>query len=123
MPTIFSGKTKCPALYEFAVKPQGSRRKKIVYVKFCSGFSSNNKQWYNVLFALKSLRKQVDNIVQKQGGDILARRLILKKYRSYDAVPAAVQNYDYVWAPNEGTKKYREPKHDSYVISEEMNVD
>ena len=123
VPTIFNGKTKCPALYEFAVKPQGRRRKKIVYVKFCSGFSSNDKQWYNILFPSMNLRKQVDNIVHKQGGEILVRRLILKKYRSYDAVPAAVQNYDYVWAPREGAKKYRELKCDSYVISEEMTVD
>ena len=121
---IFKGRTQCPALYEFAVKPKGCCRKKIVYAKISPGFSSQTRstEWWNVLFPSKSLMKQVDNIVRKQGGDILVRRLIIKKYRSYDSIPSVVKNYDYVWAPEHGVKKYRELKHGSYVISEDMEI-
>ena len=120
---IFKGKTKCPALYEFAVTPRGSNRKRVVYAKFCPGFSSYSAVWWKVLFPTSSLRKQVDNIVRKQGGDIFVRRLVLKKYQSYKDIPSIVKNYDYVWVPEDGAKKYRELKQDSYVVSEEMEVD
>ena len=120
---IFKRKTKCPALYEFAVTPNGCKRKRVVYAKFCTGFSSYSKVWWKELFPSKSLRKQVDNIVQKQGGDIYVRRLVLKKYKSYSSVPSVVDNYDYVWSPEDGAKKYRELKQDSYVISADMDVD
>ena len=120
---IFKGKTKCPALYEFAVRPNVCKRKRVVYAKVSTGFSSYSKVWWKELFPSKSLRNQVDNIVRKQGGDIFVRRLILKKYTSYKSVPSTVENYDYVWSPEDGAKKYRELKQDSYVISADMEVD
>ena len=120
---IFKRKTNCSALYEFAVTPNGCKRKRVVYSKFCTGFSSYSKVWRKELFPSKSLRNQVDNIVQKQGGDIYVRRLVLKKYKSYSSVPSVVDNYDYVWSPEDGAKKYRELKQDSYVISTDMDVD
>ena len=120
---IFKGKTKCPALYEFAVRPNFCKRKRVVYAKVSTGFSSYSKVWWKELFPSNSLRNQVDNIVRKQGGDIFVRRLILKKYNSYKSVPSTVESYDYVWSPEEGAKKYRELKQDSYVISADMEVD
>ena len=120
---IFNGKTKCPALYEFAVRPNLCKRKRVVYAKVSTGFSSYSKVWWKELFPSNSLRNQVDNIVRKQGGDIFVRRLILKKYTSYKSVPSTVKNYDYVWSPEDGAKKYRELKQDSYVISADMEVD
>ena len=120
---IFKGKTKCPALYEFAVRPNLCKRKRVVYAKVSTGFSSYSKVWWKELFPSNSLRKQVDNIVRKQGGDIFVRRLILKKYNIYKSVPSTVENYDYVWSPEDGAKKYRELKEDSYVISADMEVD
>ena len=120
---IFKRKTKCPALYEFAVTPNGCKRKRVVCAKFCTGFSSYSKVWWKELFPSKSLRNQVDNIVQKQGGDIYVRRLVLKKYKSYSSVLSVVDKYDYVWSPGDGAKKYRELKQDSYVISAYMDVD
>ena len=120
---IFQRKTKCPALYEFAVKPRGCRQKKVVYSKISPGFSSYTSVWWKVLFPLKSLREQINNIIRRQGGDIYVRRLILKKYQRYSVVPAVVRNYDYVWVPEDSAKKYRELKKDEYVISEEMEVE
>ena len=118
--TIFDGKTKCPALYEFAVRVPGCT-KKVVYVKSSPGFASCF--WRTALFPSSSLRKQVDNIIRNQAGDILVRRLVLKKFKKYTEVPSIVKNYDYVWVPEEGEEKYRQLKYDPYVISEEMEVD
>lgn len=119
---IFKGKTRQPALYEMAVRPLESRQKKIVFAKICPNFSSYTTHWSKMLIPSKSLRKQIDNIIQKQGGDIYVRRLILKKYPKYEKIPSVLKNYDYVWAPQDGAKKYRELKKDSYVICEEMDV-
>ena len=119
---IFKGKTKQPVLYEFAVKPLGYRQKKIVYAKICPRNLSYSTHWYDILTSSKSLKWQIENIIRKQGGDIYFRRLVLKKYKRYENVPSIVGNYDYVWAPEAGATKYREFKKDSYVISEEMDV-
>ena len=120
---IFKGKTKCQALYEFAVAPEGWMRKRVVYAKICSGFLSAKVSWRKVFFPSKSLKKQIENIVREQYGDIFVRRLIMKKYRKYDTVSSVVKNYDYVWVPGDGVKQYRELKKDDYVISEAMDVD
>ena len=120
---IFKRKTKCSALYEFAVKPRGCRQKKVVYSKISPGFSSYMSVWWKVLFPLKSLREQINNIIRKQGGDIFVRRLILKKYQRYAPIPSVMKNYDYVWVPEDSAKKYRELKKDDYVISEEMEIE
>ena len=71
----------------------------------------------------RSLQKQINNIIQKQDGDILLRRIVLKNYKRYEHIPSIVRNYDYVWSPDDGTKKYRELEKDSYVISEDMEVE
>ena len=118
--TIFDGKTKRPALYEFAVRLPGCT-KKAVYVKSSSGFTPHF--WRTTLFPSVSLRKQVQNIVRKQNGDILVRRLVLKKFQKYNEIPSIMKNYDYVWVPADGAEKYRGLRNDSYVISEEMDVD
>lgn len=118
--SFFGGKTKCPALYEVAVRLPGCT-KKVVYVKSCRGFTPHT-DWKDVLFFSKSLRKQVDNVIRKQGGALLVRRLVLKKFRKYDGISSTLKNYDYVWSPAECAKKYRELKTKSYVISEEMDV-
>ena len=120
---LFKGRTTRPALYELAVRPKGCRLKKVVYAKVCPYFSCRHAHWCNVLIESNTLKRQINNIVPKQGGDILVRRLILKKYRRYETIPDIVRNYDYVWAPEEGAEKYRELKKGSYVILEEMDVD
>ena len=120
---LYKGRTNRPALYELAVKPLGCRQKKVVYATICPKFSSYTTHWSNVLINSKTLQKQIKNIIQKQGGDILVRRLVLKKYRRYEHIPSIVKNYDYVWKPDDGAKKYRELKKDSYVISEDMDVE
>ena len=118
--TIFDGKTTRPALYEFAVRMPGCN-KRVVYVKSTSGFTAAH--WRSVLFPSKSVRKQIDNVIQKQAGDLLVRRLVLKKFRKYSEVESTLNHYDYVWAPEGGVDKYRPLKCDQYVISEEMEVD
>ena len=120
---IFKGRTKQPVLYEFAVKPLGCRQKKIVYSKICPKNLSYSTHWADILESSKSLKRQIENIIRKQGGDIFFRRLILKNYKKYENVPTIIDNYDYVWAPEPGTTKYRELMKDSYVISEDMDVD
>ena len=117
--TIFDGKTKRPALYEFAVKLPGCI-KRVVYVKSTSGFTSS--LWVTALFPSTSLRKQVDNIIRKLAGEILVRRLVLKKFRKYSDTKSILKNYDYVWAPEEGEEKYRQLGYEPFVISEEMKV-
>ena len=119
----FKGETKQPVLYEFAVKPLGHRQKKIVYAKICPKNVSYSTHWRDILNSSKSLKKQIENIIRKQGGVIYFRRLVLKRYKRYENIPSIIENYDYVWAPETGAKKYRELIKDSYVISEDMDVD
>ena len=119
----FKGQTKQPVLYEFAVKPLGHRQKKIVYAKICPKNLSYSTHWRDILNSSKSLKKQIENIIRKQGGVIYFRRLVLKRYKRYENIPSIIENYDYVWAPETGAKKYRELICDSYVISEDMDVD
>ena len=120
---LYKGRTTRPSLYELAVRPKGCRQKKVVYAKVCPNYSSYWTHWSKVLINSKTLKRQINNIVQKQGGDIFVRRLILKKYRRYETIPDIVRNYDYVWVPEDGAGKCRELKKGQYVISEEMDVD
>ena len=62
---VFDGKTKYPALYEFAVRVPGCTQK-VFHVKSSPGFPSCF--WRAALFPSNSLRKQIGNIIRNQAG-------------------------------------------------------
>ena len=119
---LYKRRSNQSALHELAVKPLGCRQKRVVYAKICPKFPSYTAQWPENFNHSRSLQKQINNIIQKQDGDILLRRLVPKKYKRYEDILSIVRNCDYVWSPDDGAKKYRELKKDSYVISEDMDV-
>jgi len=109
-----------PAVYEFAVRPPGRKKKYPVFWRMTTGIPKNST-WFTYLLSQKRVKHAVSEVISK-GGDVLVRRGTFKRKNNafmQKVTQLIWRKYDYAWIPQQRKGKCRKLKRCGFDISNE----